>query len=319
MRAPFFRQAIVATLAIGLQPTAPALAQSTTPIADNLGAASYFEQSDCNGTPGLVTLFYPARYDVQDIAQACHDEAAGQFQFSFPLPNMTLVAQTPAGRRFEDLTRPSDADRSAINLRAPEGFGEFCGDTPEGYQTLDGLIYPSAAGGPTELGAVMGYLLDATSEPQEGMNYRYAFLAMSGPSKIDDIAVHEYRGDVDLSFAFEGSVTPHYTDTGTFVIQDSELANLGSYDGQVKIAYLGDGEVTMTGAVETTTSRIAGLEPNDWKAAHYELVGFRGNVFGDKGQFVQLYGWIEGSFIDESGAIHTFRGDASFQACGTPE
>lgn len=282
-------------------------------------AASFFEQSHCDGTPGLATQFFPVRDDIQDITEVCFNEAAGVFQFSDPLPNMTLVAQTPDGRRFEDLTQPSDGDRSAIDLHRATDLGELCGEVPDGFERLYGLIYNTPAGGPSDNGSVIGYLLDAPSEPQNGISYSFASLGTNIPSRIDDIPAHEYDGKMDLSLAFLGSVTPSQSDIGTFVIEQVEDTNLGSYDGQIRIVHLGNGEVTMTGHVETTTSRIAGLEPLDWKAASYELVGFRGNAFGDNGQFIQLYGWIDGSFIDESGAIHPFRADASFQACSTPE
>lgn len=282
---------------------------------------TYFKMDNCPYKFGVASMFYARRNFVNDITDVCFDEAGGRLWSSEGIENLTLVSKDSKGLRYEDLDSAGEGEeRTFITLTKPWRDNELCGPQKVEYHELQGAISGNSAKSNRPSIGQSSYLIARSYTAHKNLEFGNGFINVESPEVIDGKRAFKFEGEPLYGLSYDKTKAVFDSDgIGRIEIQNNPAPGIAESFGTIELAGTGDGKLRGSGEITVKSSRLAGFRPNEWKEATLQFVGLRGHVYGDKGQYLSLIGWVKGSFIDAENDTHTFLANTQISNCRTEE
>lgn len=279
----------------------------------------HYRMATCDHERGLAITRYrfldgPAKAELTDL---CFDRKGGEVQAAEPVSNLTFVENLSNIETFEiikpntqsfqrtkvsaQLYRPHltddewAADSGSFNHNGTETYSATRHDA-HGYST-NGFVYKDT----TPLSGVQlgNYQITIHVDDMWSHLNRASGLKRSGETPV-------------VVLSDEAEITGPSNDV--LIKADTQADGTGDMNLRLEIAE--DGRIAGAGSFYMTNSRVAGLNPTDWKTVDWKISNIVGYFVGTRGQEFRGLGFITGQTVDQDGFVHKSFGSIQIQGHG---
>lgn len=297
-----------------------------TRIVDSNGYVHH-KLAECGFERGLAIAQYNLRTTdnskrhLLELTDICFDRKTGTLTGSEPENRLTLVRKdevsetSPHGREVYEVLVPGTqgferwklnaGDYEVFNQKHRQGAVGF--DFHKKTQKQNNWALP-ATQHPAEV-HLNGYLFENLPN---GLPEQAEYLIYINVLDLrDHLRNFDYSNGESPIAAWKGAVDLSKGPANLKLVTSDSYEAYSKTSGELSLQVLQDGTISGRGVLTASNTRLAGLNPIDWKTVRYDVEKLTGHIVGADGQEFRAVGIVRGERVDQDGLASSVYGYVS--------
>ncbi len=146
-----------------------------------------------------------------------------------------------------------------------------------------------------------GYLLEKRPDPLP-VNAGFA-IYINGTDLLDHLRDYELNDGESPIVSWDGAMKFKNASATAVLSTPKSYETFSNSAGEVTLEIAADGTISGSGVLSAKNTRLAGMNPNDWKSVRWEIEKIVGHVAGETGQQFYALGIAKGERVDQDGLV----------------
>lgn len=283
--------------------------------------------AECGFERGLAVAQYSLRTTdkskrhLLELTDICFDRKTGTLTGSEPENRLTLVRKdevsetSPHGQEVYEVILPGTQGFERWKLTAGDyevynqkdrqgavGFGFDKKTQKQNNWALPAAQHPAAV-------HLNGYLFE---ELPNGLPDQAEYLIHINVLDLrDHLRNFEYSNGESPIAAWKGVVDLTKVPANLKLVTSESYEAYSKASGELSLQVHEDGTISGKGVLTASNTRLAGLNPIDWKTVRYDVEKLTGHIVGADGQQIRAMGIVRGERVDQDGLANSVYGYVS--------